>query len=157
MNTKLFRKKNLDKIASPDSMDTFLRVTNPSTWISLAALLVLLVGAIGWAVFGTIESKTTGVITANELSTTCYISEKDITRVTSGMEVRVDEEKYTITDISTKAVVSDIVLSDYATQLGGYSSGEYVYPASLDRTLSPGSYKCEIIIEVLNPIDFLSN
>ena len=52
MNKGLFRKKSIDKVSSPEKLDDYIRVTTPSVWITLAAILVLLVGAIIWGIFG---------------------------------------------------------------------------------------------------------
>ena len=52
MNSDLFRQKNIDKVSSPEKLDDYIRVTTPNVWIVLAAILILLIGAIVWATFG---------------------------------------------------------------------------------------------------------
>ena len=52
MNNSIFRQKNIDKVSSPEKLDDYIRVTTPSVWITLAAILVLLIGAIIWGIFG---------------------------------------------------------------------------------------------------------
>ena len=54
---KLFREKSLEAIESPESLNDYIRVTSPSVWIALLALVVLLVGLLAWSVFGRIEVK----------------------------------------------------------------------------------------------------
>ena len=51
----VFREKSLEKINSPDQMDDYIRVTTPSVWIALLALVVLLVGILAWSIFGSVE------------------------------------------------------------------------------------------------------
>ena len=51
----VFRKKSLDQINSPEQLDDYIRVTTPSVWIVLLALVVLLVGVLAWSILGTIE------------------------------------------------------------------------------------------------------
>lgn len=51
----LFREKSMEKISSPDQMDDYIRVTTPSVWIVLLALVVLLVGILAWSILGTVE------------------------------------------------------------------------------------------------------
>lgn len=51
----VFRKKSLDQINSPEQLDDYIRVTTPSVWIVLLALVVLLVGILAWSIFGSIE------------------------------------------------------------------------------------------------------
>ena len=48
----IFRQKSIDKVSSPEKLDTYIRVTTPSVWITLAAILVLLIGALVWGIFG---------------------------------------------------------------------------------------------------------
>ena len=46
MSEEIFRKKNLDKIKSPENLNDYLRVSNPGVWMLLAAVIVLLIGAV---------------------------------------------------------------------------------------------------------------
>ena len=45
----LFRKKSLDRISSPEELHDYLRVTSPSLWMVLAAIMVLLQEMRGFA------------------------------------------------------------------------------------------------------------
>ncbi len=51
----IFREKSMERISSPDQMDDYIKVTTPSVWIALLALIVLLVGILAWSIFGTVE------------------------------------------------------------------------------------------------------
>ena len=51
----IFREKSLERISSPDQMDDYIKVTTPSVWIALIALVVLLIGILAWNIFGTVE------------------------------------------------------------------------------------------------------
>lgn len=155
MDNRLFRKKNIDKMSSPENLNTFLRVTNPSMWLAFAAIVVLLIGATVWAFKGRIESTVTGLVVSSDTETTCYVSEKNVASIKSGMTVRVGSESYSITGGSPDAIVSDIALSDYGMQVGGFQSGEYVFALTLDRPAESGYHQCTIVIESLRPIDFL--
>jgi multidrug efflux pump subunit AcrA (membrane-fusion protein) len=54
----LFRQQALDKLSSPDQLDQTMRVADPKRWIALAAIGVLLLGALVWAFVGRIDSRT---------------------------------------------------------------------------------------------------
>jgi hypothetical protein len=58
----LFRTKAMDRIASPDQLTEYLRVTNPGIWAVLAAVILLLAGIFAWSMVGTLE--TTADVTA---------------------------------------------------------------------------------------------
>ena len=55
MNNSIFRQKSIDKVTSPEKLDDYIRVTTPSIWIVLIAILILLAGGIVWGVFGEVE------------------------------------------------------------------------------------------------------
>lgn len=50
--SSIFTQKSIDKVSSPEKLDDYIRVTTPSVWITLAAIVVLLVGVIAWGAFG---------------------------------------------------------------------------------------------------------
>lgn len=51
----IFRKKSLDKVSSPEQLNDYIRVTNPSVWLVLLAIILLLVGMLAWSILGTVE------------------------------------------------------------------------------------------------------
>ena len=55
---RLFREKSLSKVSSPEELNDYIRVTTPSVWIVLIALVLLLVGMLVWAVVGRVEIHT---------------------------------------------------------------------------------------------------
>ena len=42
MKNDLFRKSSIDRISSPEQLNDYIRVTNPSIWVILAAIIILL-------------------------------------------------------------------------------------------------------------------
>lgn len=79
MNDKIFRKKSVDKMSSPEQLNDYVKVTNPGVWMALAAIAVLLIGICVWGVFGKLETKLTVAATPkrpanqNSMSATEYI------------------------------------------------------------------------------------
>ena len=51
----IFREKSIERISSPDQMDDYIKVTTPSVWIALIAIVVLLIGILAWSILGTVE------------------------------------------------------------------------------------------------------
>ena len=51
----IFREKSLERVSSPEALNDYIRVTTPSVWIVLAAVVVLLVGMLAWSVFGRVN------------------------------------------------------------------------------------------------------
>ncbi|MCR5791508.1 MAG: hypothetical protein K6G83_16650 [Lachnospiraceae bacterium] len=55
MENQIFREKSLERVSSPEELNDYIRVTTPSVWIILAAVVFLLLGLLVWAVFGRID------------------------------------------------------------------------------------------------------
>ncbi len=53
----VFREKSMKRVTGPESLNDYIRVTSPSVWIALLAILVLLAGFLTWSIFGRIEVK----------------------------------------------------------------------------------------------------
>ncbi|MBQ7699275.1 MAG: hypothetical protein IJT49_02910 [Clostridia bacterium] len=53
----IFREKSIKQVTSPESLNDYIRVTSPSVWIVLLALLILLIGMLTWSIFGRVEVK----------------------------------------------------------------------------------------------------
>lgn len=62
MNARdVFRKKSLERLASPEQLDQLMRVTDSKAWLMLVAMFTLLAVGVGWSVFGRISTKVNGV------------------------------------------------------------------------------------------------
>jgi HlyD family secretion protein len=53
----IFRKVALDRLSSPEQLDTVMQITRPRSWIALGGLLLLLVTVGIWGFFGSIPTK----------------------------------------------------------------------------------------------------
>ena len=52
----LYRESSLDRIQSPEQLNDYLRVTNPSVWVLLTAVILLLAGLLVWGSMAYIDS-----------------------------------------------------------------------------------------------------
>lgn len=52
----IFREKSVERVSSPEELNDYIRVTTPSVWIVLIALVILLVGMLSWSIFGRVET-----------------------------------------------------------------------------------------------------
>jgi multidrug efflux pump subunit AcrA (membrane-fusion protein) len=57
MREQLFRKSALERLSSPEELDSLIQVTNPKGWIALLALGGLVIVAVAWGLFGSIPVK----------------------------------------------------------------------------------------------------
>lgn len=60
-NNNFFSQTALEKLRSPEKLDTMIRVTNPIGWMGLSALLVLFFAVVLWSFFGSYTEKADGV------------------------------------------------------------------------------------------------
>lgn len=100
MEQSLFRKKSLDRISSPEQLNDYLRVTNPTVWVVLGAVILLLLGVIVWGSVASLESFATGTGTVQEGNMTIRFDDSEIARsVESGMTVTIGETTATVTSV----------------------------------------------------------
>ncbi len=57
---KLFSREALDKMRSPEKLDTLLHITTPVAWIGLSAIVLLLLGVVMWSIMGAFTVKAEG-------------------------------------------------------------------------------------------------
>ena len=58
-NKGIFSKEALDKLRSPEQLDTVLPITSPIGWMGLAAVAVMMVAVVIWSIFGSFTVKAT--------------------------------------------------------------------------------------------------
>ena len=60
-NSQIFSQEALDKLRSPEKLDTMLPITTPISWIALIAILVLLFSVVLWSIYGAFTVKAEGM------------------------------------------------------------------------------------------------
>ena len=122
---QLYRKQVMDRLSSPEDLNDYLKVTNPAVWVVLAAIILIIAGALIWGSTVNINSKVTGAAEVSEgkLIVT-FEDESGALNVKEGLEIKVGEVSSTITSV------------------GRNSEGKII--AMADTTLSDGSYTAEV-------------
>lgn len=157
MNKTIFRKKSLDRISSPEQLSAYLRVSTPSVWLLLSAIVILLVGICVWGMFGHMDTRLPAVTTAQNGVVTAYVREEDTAKVSAGMTVFVDGAQGSVRSIHKQPVPADEALTDYMLHVGGLQEGEWVYALTLDVECADGVYNAQIIIDSVPPMSFVLN
>lgn len=158
----IFTKKAADKLRSPDDLDNYVRVTNPSVWVVMAACAALMIGLFAWAVFGTAETNvgTTGAYINGE--TVCFLSADKASIVKEGDSANVGGELMQVASISATPVsiieARDIVGSDYLVNT--LVSDEWSYIVHFEGKGSPDFAEgiplpVSITIERIAPISLI--
>lgn len=158
MQKQIFREKSLERIASPEQLDDYIRSSSPTMWILLAAIIILLAGVCVWGVFGRLETTVdTAAQSQEDGSLVCYVKEGDIASVTEGMEVRIYGQVFSVTDIASQPTSVTANFDAYALHLGEIQVGEWVYEVALDGSLPQGVYEAKIVTEQVSPMSFVFN
>ncbi len=138
MEESLFRQKSIDRIASPEQLNDYMRVTSPTIWVVLAAVILLLVGALIWSSTAQIVSFASGTAQVENGSMVVRFDDQQTARkVKTGMTVTVGGSEATITSIGT-------------TENGGIF-------AVADTTLANGSYPASVTYRRTEVLELLFN
>ena len=89
---QIYRKGSLERIQSPEQLNDYLRVTNPSVWLLLTAVILLLAGLLVWGSFTYIDSVATGTAQVTGGSMTVRFDDSALAEaVEVGMPVTIGE------------------------------------------------------------------
>lgn len=160
----LFRKKSLEKLTSPEELGDYIRVAKPRIWITLGAIVALLLAGILWACFYTITRAVEcgGYVYADYVY--IYLSPDDYERVSEGDAVNIGGADYTVTlkagMLSGAAVYAEwsargVSEADVNVYMGVANSADSYYGAVtvLAADLPEGGgAACSIVYEEISPI-----
>ena len=115
---QIFRQKSLDQISSPEQLHDYLHVTNPTVWLALAAVILLLVGCLIWVSAASNDVFASATATVNDGSMVIQIDDPNMAKtVKSGMRVLVSDTSVKVASVGhnedgTPFVVADTTLAD---------------------------------------------
>jgi hypothetical protein len=166
----IFRRESLDRISSPDRLDEYIKVANPSIWLLLAALIVLFASVSVWGFTGTLpKTLTVNGITEENGRVVCFVDANALSRDIAGCKVRVaaaGNADYSglVSDVSPTPYSAREIASEYESDwvMQRLVTGDYSYAVTIDVFGSP-AYKpgmiasVTIITEEVRPISYLLN
>jgi hypothetical protein len=133
----LFRKKSLDRIASPEALTDYLKVTTPANWMILGSIVVMLLGIIVWAFLGNLNTFVSGDAVAEGGHIAALVIDDDAQYIKEGQT---------------------IMIGDWSSQVGEVTVDEFgrtKVEASMD--VPDGEYRAKIVIEQITPFELLFN
>ncbi len=160
MENNIFRKKSLDRIASPEQLTDYIKVSNPSVWIILCAVIVLLISVLIWSIFGILPTTLKVTSYVKDDFCTCYVNSDTSLKIKPGMEVKIGAINGTVREVSTRPLslteLSKIYDDTDTAKL--LTAGPLSYPVTVNIAgISDGIYEMEITIEKAKPISFVLN
>lgn len=119
----VYRKASMERISSPEQLNDYLRVTNPSVWIVLAAVVLLLIGTLVWACFTYIGSSVDGVAAVENGVMTVRFEDPSLEKnVEAGMSVTVGGASSPIVSVGQGADGRAFALAETALANGTYAA-----------------------------------
>lgn len=167
MQNKLFNKSSMDRISSPEKLNDYIQVANPSIWLILGAAIILLVAVLVWGVFGSVSTTFTVKGVASGGNIVCYVNANEDIEVAEGMQVAITGDmKGTVTGEVTAVSASPLsyveassgIESDYAVYALNIADWNIQTTVSADSELTEGAiYTVAITTESIRPIDLVFN
>ena len=138
MDNQVFRSKSLEQISSPEQLNDYLHVTNPTVWLVLVAVILLLAGALLWSSIATIDSFATGTAQVSDGAMTIVFDDDQVAgNVEPGMTVEIGDVKVKVGSIGT-----------------GTDGHRF---ATAETTLADGSYSARVIFKKTQVLKLLFN
>lgn len=159
--SSIFNKRASDKLRNPDDLDKYVRVTNPSTWVVLAACLALLAGLISWGIFGAVTTsvQATGVCVENQAM--CFLSAEDVAEVNVGDVANVGGETMKVAMVaavpSSRSEAGEVLRSDYLvnTLISGDWAYQVVFEGDTSELTQGIPLSISITVEHIAPISLI--
>ncbi len=157
----------MERISSPEKLNDYIRVANPSIWLVLAAIGLLLIALLIWGFFGSVSAATAvkGVVT-DDGHVLCYIDANSDIQIAEGMEVAISATANTTVTGQVTSVSDEFDPVSYTNAAARLNNEYYLYSLNLtnwnteilvtaDAELKPGIYTVSITTESLRPIDMI--
>lgn len=162
MSEKVFRKKSMERISSPEQLNDYIKVSNPSIWIILGAVFALAAAVVVWSITGSLPSIVTAYGVAGENQIVCYVPQAAAEDLKPGMEVKVGGLKGKITRVaavplSYQEAVAELGADYYAYTLR-LSEWNWKVEIQVESPLDKGAvYAASITTDNVRPLEFLFN
>lgn len=164
-NKKIFREKSLERISSPEQLNEYIKVSSPGVWMAMIAVIILLAGALVWAICGRVDVYVPAVVSASAGQTTLYVpcDGVDDKTIESDIHFTTESGDYTLTDVKADATPTEVTrqlldtLDARVTYEGELSEGSWIYIVEGNSTLTDGIYDCRVVTEEYAPIEFITD
>lgn len=169
MENKLFREKSIDRVSSPESLTDYMKVTTPSVWMVLSAIILLLVGVCCWGIFGRLDTKVRALVISTNGYMYAVVEDANAEKITDGAELQVSGRTYTVNKLGNDPMELKKEDSSYLLHLLGKDDSCWVILLSLSDSyvdekgtrrmdlLEEGAYAGKVIVDSVSPMSFVTN
>lgn len=159
MKESLFRKSSINKISSPEQLNDYIKVSNPSVWVVLGAVIILLISICVWGVFGNLETIITKNGIAKDGNVLCYFEEMNVENIKEGMLVKVGDIEGTVIfvdKIPMSIEALELELDEYTAYALSLNTWNYKVIIKADG-IKDGICQVEIAFDSVKPMSFIFN
>ncbi len=126
MQNNLFKKSSMERISSPEKLNDFIKVSNPTSWMVLGAALSIVLGLLCWGIFGRLNESVLFNGHMKDGNLYCYANGNLAQQLESGMPATITAQGsgesfsgYILSvadhplsfDEATRGITSDYILS----------------------------------------------
>lgn len=157
MNNRIFREKTIARISSAEELNDYIRVSNPSVWMVLSAVIVLLIGVCVWGIFGKMDTRIPAAAVVKDGTATFLVGETAAGKMDPGKTAVIQDREMVILAVSDQMIPVTEELGAGVLHMGQLQPGEWVCPVTAACDLPDGVYMGEIIAEQISPMSFVLN
>ena len=150
----IFRKQSLERVSSPEELDSYLMVTGPGIWMTLIAVIVLLLGVFAWMIFGHLDTTVDVAVVCKDGEAVCLLPAEQYKGAAS---VTIADKTYPLQDVDFSVIKVTSDMDPNLLEAGGLEVGDSVLPMELDANLQDGIYQGVATTETVQPIRFIIN
>lgn len=160
MGNNIFRKQSIDRVAAPEQLDDYIKIANPSVWIILAAIVVLLAPVLIWSIYGVLPTTFEINTYVQDGSAVAYVDSETAAMLRAGLSVQVGNHSGTLEEVAELPISSMELAALYANDYLATSltAGEWNYSIRVRIPEIPdGLYSMRIVMDTTKPIAFIAN
>ena len=161
----IFRRESLDRVASPEKLNDYIRVSSPGVWLMLGALIVIVVCLAVWGFTGTLPVTLTLNGVTEDGAVACFVPVEELKNNIQGAKAQITRPDGTTLSGAVTAVDA---LPASAEELAAalekdwlisrLVAGDYSYRVTigLDAKLSPGELvRVTLVTAEVKPIRYI--
>ena len=161
VGSSIFNRKATEKLRSPDDLDKYVRVTNPSVWVALAACIAFLVGLLIWGTLGAVTTSVSATGVCIKGQAVCFLSAEDAAKVHIGDAASVDGEHLKVASVSpvplsreeaNRSLQSDYLVSTLLKEDWAY---QVVFEGDTSQLAQDVPLTVNITVERIAPINLI--
>ena len=118
--SSIFNEQARKRLQSPDDLDRYVRVTSPSVWVVLGAVIALVLGLLAWGIFGSVDTTVSATAVNTMNGTLCFLQPDQAARVKEGDSAYIDGQNLTVASVTdyplSREELADLLTTDYLVE-----------------------------------------